>query len=220
MAFTGIPREALEFYEQLAADNTKTFWEANRHRHTTFVRQPCEELCAALDEFGPFHLFRPHQDLRFAKNRPPYKIHQGCYGESEGGAGFYFQVSAAGLRCGTGYYGMAKDQLERFRAAVDDPTTGEEIAAITSDLAQQGYTVGAIEELKTAPRGYRPDHPRIALLRRKGLMVSKEFGAPKWVHTKQAAERIRATWNGAAAMNAWLDTHVGPSTLPPEGFRR
>ena len=218
MAFTGIPREALEFYEQLEADNTKTFWEANRGRHKEFVRQPCEAMCAALGEYGPFHLFRPHHDLRFAKNRPPYKIHQGCYGESEGGAGFYFQVSAAGLRCGTGYYSMAKDQLERFRQAVDAPATGAEIVAITDALAGRGYTIGAIDELKTAPRGYRADHPRIALLRRKGLTASKEFGAPKWLHTKQAAERVRAVWQEAAPMNAWLDTHVGPSTLPPEGF--
>ena len=218
MAFTGIPHDALVFYEQLEADNTKAFWEANRRRFKEAVRGPVEQLTEELSDYGEFHVFRPHNDLRFSKNKPPYKTHQGAYTESEGGAGFYFQLSAAGLMCGAGYYAMAKDQLERFRAAVDADATGGEIDAIVAALAKRGYAVGAIDELKTAPRGYPKDHPRIHLLRRKGLMVSKTFGAPTWLHTEQVVSKIRRTWDGAAAMNAWLDAHVGPSHLEPEGF--
>jgi len=218
MAFSGIPHDAMVFYEQLEADNTKVFWEANRARLKTVVREPVEQLAAALSDFGEFHLFRPHNDLRFSKNKPPYKTHQGAYTESEGGAGFYFQLSARGLMCGTGYYAMAKDQLERFRAAVAAEATGAEIAGIVARLAKRGYTVGAIDELKTAPRGYPKDHPRIELIRRKGLMVSQDFGAPAWLHTKQVASKIRRTWDGATEMTTWLDAHVGPSTLEPEGF--
>lgn len=216
MSFTGIPRAALEFYEQLEADNSRAFWELHRARFRADVRGPSEALCAALPEFGPFHLFRPHNDLRFSKNKPPYKTHQGCYGESEGGAGYYVQLSASGLMCATGYYAMAKDQLERFRLAVADSRLGEAIAAIVAGLAQQGYSIGAIDQLKTAPRGYPADHPRIALLRRKGLMMSKDFGRPAWLHGKQVPDRIRTVWRDAAPMNAWLDTHVGPSTMPPD----
>jgi uncharacterized protein (TIGR02453 family) len=218
MAFTGIPPAALEFYQRLEADNSKAFWEANKQTFKEVVRAPVEELCEELAEFGPFHLFRPHNDLRFSKDKPPYKTHQGAYGESEGGAGFYFHLSAQGLMCGAGYYAMAKDQLERFRAAVDAEHTGTEIAEIVAGLERRKYSVGAIDELKTAPRGFPKDHPRIGLIRRKGLMGSKEFGAPAWLHTKQAASKIRQTWEGAAEMNAWLDAHVGPSTLEPEGF--
>ena len=218
MPFRGVPTEAIEFYEQLEADNSKAFWEANKQTYRDVVKASAQELCDELDEFGPFHLFRPHNDLRFSKNKPPYKTHQGAYGESEGGAGHYFHISAAGLMCGTGYYAMAKDQLERFRQAVDADATGAEIAGIVDDLARRRYEIGAMGELKTAPRGYPKDHPRIVLIRRKGLMASKDFGAPKWLHTKQAATKIRDTWQGAAAMNAWLDAHVGPSTLEPEGF--
>ncbi len=217
MAFTGIPAAALDFYDRLGADNSKAFWETNKQTFKEAVREPVEALCEELAEFGPFHLFRPHNDLRFQKDRPPYKIHQGAYGESEGGAGFYFQVSAQGLMTGAGYYAMAKDQLDRFRAAVAADHTGAEIAEIVGRLAKT-YSIGAIDELKTAPRGYPKDHPRIDLIRRKGLMMSKDFGAPKWIHTKQAASRIRAVWEDAAPMNAWLDTHVGPSTLEPDGM--
>ncbi|MFW2336553.1 DUF2461 domain-containing protein [Ilumatobacter sp.] len=218
MAFTGIPQEVVEFYEQLEADNSKAFWEANKHRYRDVVKPTTQALCDALGEFGPFHLFRPHNDLRFSKNKPPYKTHQGAYGESEGGAGYYVQISALGLMCGTGYYAMAKDQLDRFRQAVDAEHTGAEIADVVADLSRRRYSIGAIGALKTAPRGYPKDHPRIELIRRKGLMASKDFGAPKWLHTKQAATKVRDSWEGAAAMNAWLDAHVGPSTLEPEGF--
>ena len=218
MAFTGIPPEALAFYEQLEADNSKAFWEANRDRFKTVVRRPAEELAEALSAYGDFHLFRPHNDLRFSKNKPPYKTHQGAYTESEGGAGYYFHISATGLMCGSGYYAMAKDQLDRFRRAVDADATGDEIAGIVADLSKRRYRIGAIDELKTAPRGYSKDHPRIELIRRKGLMASKDFGTPKWIHTKQAATKVRDTWDRVAEMNAWLDAHVGPSTLEPEGF--
>ena len=86
MAFTGFPPGGLTFYEQLGADNTKAFWQANKATFESDVQSPMRELCAELDEFGPFHLFRPYNDVRFAKNRPPYKDHQGAYGEREGGA--------------------------------------------------------------------------------------------------------------------------------------
>jgi uncharacterized protein (TIGR02453 family) len=218
MAFTGIPVAAIDFYERLEADNSKAFWEANKDTFKQLVKGPAQELCDELAEFGPFHMFRPHNDLRFSKNKPPYKTHQGAYGESEGGAGHYFQISSTGLMCGTGYYGMAKDQLERFRVAVDAEHTGEEIEAIVAALIKRKYEIGAISELKSAPRGYPKDHPRIELIRRKGLMMSKDFGAPKWIHTKQAAAKIRDVWAEAAAMNAWLDAHVGPSNLEPEGM--
>jgi uncharacterized protein (TIGR02453 family) len=215
MAFTGFPVEAIEFYEQLDADNTKSFWLENKHRFLEHVKTPMLELTEALDDFGPFHVFRPNNDLRFSKNKPPYKTSQGAFGESEGGAGHYVQFSAQGVMAGAGYYAMARDQLTRFRDAVVADATGAEIASLVADAQRSGYEVGAIDELKTAPRGYDREHPRIDLIRRKGLMLSKNFGAPKWIHTKQVERRVRECWTGAGDVCAWLDAHVGPSTEPP-----
>jgi len=216
MAFRGFPIEGIEFYEQLAADNSRSFWQANKGRFDEFVKQPMVELTETLDEFGPFHMFRPYNDVRFSKNKPPYKTQQGAYGESEGGAGFYVQFSADGLMVGAGYYAMAKDQLGRLRAAIDGEATGEELSALVADAARRKYSISAIDTLKTAPRGYPKDHPRIELLRLKGLIAVKEFGAPKWMHTPGAAKRIRDAWTGVADLCSWLDAHVGPSTLPPD----
>ncbi|MEZ5378154.1 MAG: DUF2461 domain-containing protein [Acidimicrobiales bacterium] len=217
MAFSGLSPAGIEFYEELEDDNTKAFWTANKHRYESEVKAPMTALCEELSDYGPFRLFRPYNDVRFAKGKPLYKTAQGAYTEGEGGAGYYVHFSAEGFMAGAGYYAMAKDQLARFREAVDDDARGAEIAAIVEQLAKR-YDIAAIDELKTAPRGYPKDHPRIELLRRKGLIASKAFGTPKWIFTKQIVTRVRQAWDDMAPMNDWLDTHVGPSELEPMGF--
>jgi uncharacterized protein (TIGR02453 family) len=216
MGFTGFPAEAITFYDGLAADNSRTYWQANKAVYDSAVRSPLEDLLGELAEFGPFHVFRPNRDVRFAKDKVPYKDHAGAYGESQGGAGYYVHFSAQGIFAGAGYYHMAADQLERFRRAVDVPATGEKIEAIVTVLERSGLRATAIGALKTAPRGYQKDHPRIALLRRKGLVVSREWNQAGWMRTRAVAGRVRDTWTAAATMNRWLDAHVGPSTLPPD----
>ena len=219
MTFTGFPPSAFEFYDRLAADNGKTFWQANKATYEQDVKAPMVALCEELAEFGPFNVFRPYNDLRFAKNRPPYKTQQGAFCEGEGGAGYYFHLGADGMLFGVGYYAMAKDQLERFRAAVDDDASGAEVERIAGALTKKGYTLGAMEELKTAPRGYAKDHPRIELLRRKGLTAFRQYPVSAWMGSRKAVAKVRETWAGAVPLCAWLDTHVGPSTLPPDDDR-
>ena len=115
MAFNGFPDEAITFYEGLIADNTRTYWQANKPIYEQSVKAPMMSLLDELADFGPYHVFRPHKDVRFSKDKTPYKDHIGAYGESQGGAGFYVQFSATGMLAGTGYYHMAGDQLDRYR---------------------------------------------------------------------------------------------------------
>jgi uncharacterized protein (TIGR02453 family) len=216
MSFTGFPDEAIHFYEGLIADNTRTYWLANKPVFERAVRAPMLALLDELDDYGPFHVFRPNKDVRFSKDKTPYKDHIGAYGESEAGAGFYVQFSAIGMIAGSGYYQMASDQLDRFRAALDGDSVGGEIVAITDSLAKKGLKFSAIGSLKTAPRGYARDHPRIDLLRLKGLVGTRHWSAARWMQTKAVVQRVRDTWDVAAPMNAWLDAYVGPSTLAPD----
>ncbi len=220
MSFRGFPPAAFEFYERLEADNSKVFWQANKATYEEAIRGPMTDLAEELAEFGPFRLYRPYNDVRFAKGRPVYKTNIGAIGESEDGAGHYFALSAIGMTAATGYYVMAADQLDAFRAAVDDDDLGSEVEGLVQDLERKGYRVGAMSELKTAPRGVPKDHPRIALLRRKGLMVWREWPVSRWMHTRQVVGKVRDAFTGAAALNAWLDRHVGPSTLPPPDLHR
>lgn len=216
MVFTGFDREAFRFYERLAADNTRAFWHANKADYQRLVREPMDRLLADLAEFGPFHVFRPHRDVRFAKDKTPYKNHIGAYGESEGGAGHYVQLSGSGMFAGSGYYDMASDQLERLRRAIDRDATGSELVMLTDALRRGGHTITSMSSLATAPRGYPRDHPRIELLRLKGLIAAQEWSVQPWMSTRSVATRIRASWNAAADLAEWLDAHVGPSTLAPD----
>lgn len=220
MAFAGFSAAATAFYGGLVADNSKAYWLANRAVYDTEVRGAMDALLADLDEFGPFHVFRPYNDARFAKGRPPYKEHIAGISESEGGAVFYVQFSAAGLLVGSGYYSMRTDQLDRFRTAVDDQARGAELAELCAGLESRGYRMGAVDELKTAPRGYPKDHARIDILRRKGLTAFRNFDVAAWMRTKGVVRRVRDAWNECTDLNAWLDTHVGPSTLPPPDLDR
>jgi uncharacterized protein (TIGR02453 family) len=208
--FRGWPAEALEFFEGLEADNSKTYWEANRAVYDQAVRGPMEALLAVLEpEFGPAKIFRPYRDVRFSGNKSPYKTQIGAVAVRDGSV-FYVQLSADGLHAATGYYQMARDQLARFRAAVDDEETGPEIMDIVDALEKADYRVGG-EALRTAPQGFRVDHPRVRLLRHKGLTASRIWTPAAWMGTAKAADRIADGWRGAAPLNQWLQTHVGPS---------
>ena len=216
MSFSGFPAESVRFYEGLIADNTRTYWLANKPVFERAVKAPMIALLDELADYGPFHVFRPNKDVRFSKDKTPYKDHIAAYGESEGGAGYYVHYSATGMLAGSGYYHMASDQLDRFRDALDGEAVGAEIASVVDNLRTRGLEFTAISTLKTAPRGFARDHPRIELLRLKGLVATRSWKPAKWMQTKAVVDRVREAWETAAPMNAWLDAHVGPSTIAPD----
>jgi len=216
MSFTGWPPSAITFYRELEDNNTRAWWQAHKATYEADVRGPMLALADVVaDGFGPMHVFRPNRDVRFSKDKTPYKTSCAAITEGPGGTGYYLQLSAAGLMVAAGYYVLATDQLERFRAAVDDARTGPALSRVVDALKRSRYEVGAHDELKTAPRGYAKDHPRIELLRRKGLIAYKTFAPAKWLSTRAALDRVVGVWHDVGPLAKWLDKHVGPSTLPP-----
>lgn len=155
--FKGFPPEALDFWAGLEADNSKSYWTANKDVYERGVRGPMEALAEECAGFGSFKIFRPYRDVRFSRDKSPYKTHIGAVTEGEGGSLYYVQLSATGLFAASGYYMLAPDQLERYRAAVVDDRSGPEVEALVADLEAAGYEVGAHETLKTAPRGFPRD---------------------------------------------------------------
>ena len=210
MAFRGWPVEALEFFEGLEADNSKTYWQQNRDVYEGKVRAPMEELLEELSPaWGDGRVFRPYRDIRFSTDKSLYKTHIGAVlGDG------YVQLTADGLGAGCGMYEMAPDQLDRYRRAVADDRTGEDLttrvaAARAAELEVTGHGV-----LKTAPRGYPRDHPRIELLRYKGLITWREWPAGAWLGTRRAKDRIDEFLRQSQPINEWLKARVGRSTLP------
>jgi uncharacterized protein (TIGR02453 family) len=216
MTFRGFPPECLTFYEGLERDNSRRYWTEHRDQFESAVRGPMRELLVTLDEqWGPFHIFRPNRDVRFSKDKSPYKTALGAVGESDRGAHYYVQMSAEGLFVASGFYRMASDQLERFRAAVADGRTGARLVKLVAEARASGLECAPQSPLKTAPRGYPKDHPRIELLRGKGLTAGQAFPVRRWLHTAAVRQRVVETWAATRPVNGWLERHVGPSTAPP-----
>ena len=219
-SFGGWPETALDFYRNLERDNNRAFWLAHKETYERDVKAPFEALSDLVaEEFGPLRVFRPNSDVRFSKDKAPYKTR--CYAvtEGQGGEAYYVEISASGLVVAVGYWMMANDQLDRYRRAVDDERAGTELERILADLAAQKLTNEG-PGLKTAPRGYPRDHPRVGLLRHKSVAVMRRFPPAHWLGTPGAAVRIVEIWRAAGPMNAWLAEHVGPSTEPPPDGRR
>ncbi|MEJ8277824.1 DUF2461 domain-containing protein [Pseudonocardia spirodelae] len=208
-AFAGFGDGAVEFYDGLLADNSKAYWTDHRATYDADVRAPMEALLADLEpEFGAGKVFRPYRDVRFAADKTPYKTHCGGFA-----APFYVEVSAEGLLAAGGYYVMAPDQLTRYRHAVDDERRGEDLRARLETARAAGLTVDG-ETLRTRPRGTDPAHPRLELLRHKGLYVSRRWAPDDVLHGPRARDRVRTTWRAARPVTEWLTDHVGPSELP------
>jgi uncharacterized protein (TIGR02453 family) len=205
MAFRGWPVEALEFYEALEADNSKAFWQRHKETYETIVRAPMEELLAELaPEWGEGRIFRPYRDVRFSADKSPYKTNiAATIGRR------YVQLSANGLAAGAGMWEMAPDQLERYREGVDDERAGAELERIVATIRSTGVEAMGHGVLKTAPKGYPKDHPRIELLRFKGIVAWREWPAGAWLGTKKAKDRVVDVFRAAEPLTAWLSTHVG-----------
>ena len=208
MAFRGWPVESIEFYEGLIDDNSKAYWQANKQIYDRDVAGPMNELLEELaDEFGEGKIFRPYRDVRFSKDKSPYKTMMGAALTGRG----YVQFSVDGLGVGSGYYSMEPPQLERFRKAIVNETTGPELDRIVEAVSDAGANISAHDLLKTAPRGYPKDHPRIELLRHKGLITWREWPPGAWLGTAKAKQRVVDALRAGRPLVGWLDEHVGPT---------
>ena len=210
MAFHGWRVEALEFFEGLEADNSKSYWQANKDVFERQVRAPMEALLEELaPDRGEKRLFRPYRDVRFSADKSPYKTQIAAMV-----GGGYVQLNADGLAAGCGMWEMASDQLERYRNAVLDDRTGNQLTKLVAKARSAGLDVTAHDQLKTAPRGYPKDHPRIELLRYKGLVTWRDWPAGKWLATSRAKERVVEFFQDSKPLEAWLRANVGSSNLP------
>jgi uncharacterized protein (TIGR02453 family) len=216
MTFTGFPREGFAWFEGLEADNTRAYFTATRTTYERAVREPLEELLERFaDELGGrVKIFRQHRDIRFSRDKSPYKTRTyGVVTDRPGSrAGLYAQLSATGFFVGSGYHQLEPDQLARFREAIADDRSGPELEqAVQTAHAAWVETFG--EALKTAPRGYAKDHPRVALLRHRALFGGRRLDpGGRGIGAKRALEHARATWEACGPINAWLDEYVGAPT--------
>src|SRR6201996_3127838 len=204
MAFDGWPAEALAFYAGLEDDNSKESWTSRKAVYQEQVLRPTEELLELLaPEFGDPKIFRPYRDIRFSHDKTPYKTHIGA----TLGSHYYLQLSADGLAAGSGRWHLEPAELTQYRAGVAGPD-GAELAAIVAGLEKAGVEIHGHGTLKSAPRGYTADHPRIGLLRHKGLTTWQHWNPAPWLSTPVVAGKISDFFRTSAAFCDWLSSHI------------
>ena len=209
----GFSPGATQFFADLEDDNSREFWLAHADVFEREVKQPMLALLETLPEpYQPFRLFRMNRDLRFTRDKSPYKTAQGAVSEAEG-SDHYLHLDATGLLVGAGAYALEADQLARYRAAVDDERPGRQLERILADLERQEIETEdvGVPALKTAPRGFARDHPRIHLLRQKGVVGWRTLAGPELADGDRVRAFVVETFSACQPLVGWLARHVGAS---------
>jgi uncharacterized protein (TIGR02453 family) len=175
----------LNFLEELAANNHKEWMDENRKRYNG-VR---EEFIALVDALllelkkydpalstitGKECIFRINRDVRFSKDKSPYKINMSAFISPEGkktmGPGYYLHIQPGGSFLAGGIYMPPNDVLKKIRQEID--YNPEPFASFLADeRVKQVYGSISGESLVRPPKGYSEDHPQIDLLKMKSFIV-------------------------------------------------
>lgn len=211
--FTGFPAAATAFFAGLADDNSRAYVTEHRDVLDHAVREPMAALLAAMPrELSPWHVFRMNRDVRFSADKSPYKAQHGAVHETPHGSIAYVHLDAEGLLVATGAYVMSRDQLVRYREALDEDAAATALGDALDAVEAAGLEVGpgGAEPLRTAPRGVPRDHPHVELMRLKGLVASTRVTGARLV-SPGARDDVLAAFAAGAPLEAWLDRHVGPA---------
>jgi uncharacterized protein (TIGR02453 family) len=164
------------------------------------------ELLSELEpEFGPARIYRPYRDVRFSKDKTPYKTQIAASFERGG----YVRLSNDGLGAGSGIYMFSPEQVRRYRDAVASDASGEQLVAVISTLRGLGIDVSSHETLKRVPPGYDKDHPHAELLRYKDLVAWRDWPVAAWLGTAAARKRLEEFFRKCQPLNYWLHSQVG-----------
>jgi uncharacterized protein (TIGR02453 family) len=226
--FTGFPREGLDFLARLREDNTKAFFDEHRATYESALLGPARAFVVALgdelrERVSPAiraeprvggSILRMNRDVRFSAERVPYKEHLHLvFWEGEGHSRerpcYSVRLRPDGVGLSVGIARLERDALAAYRAGVIDERAGaalEEAVAMATAPAKVSLSEPA---LKRVPRGIDAGHPRAALLRHAGVLVSGHWAMPREVSSPRlvrwAAERLEAM----APVERWL-TEVLP----------
>ena len=218
--FVGFAREAPRFFYELAAEMSRDWFAAHKAEYEALWMRPMEALlaraAAGLKQsyrgvaLGEPKVFRIHRDVRFSADKAPYKTHIAgiipvarASKVTEGAAALYLHLGLEEYS-GAGHYVFAGEQLARWRRLVAADATGRAIAKLCNAARAAGMSLGAHEVLARAPRGIDADHPRVELLRHKGLVVGFPAIPRGLIHKPALADWLVEQGRAAAPVVTWL----------------
>lgn len=197
-AFNGFPEEGIQFLVDLAANNDRTWFAANKTILERQLLAPARLLCQELEDFlgrltGADHttkLYRMHRDLQFSADKTPYNAHfHISFLGPPAACAWHLGIDTKSVSVGAGTFEFAPEQLQAFRTLIASgagATIWERLAQLTSSDARL-----AEPELKRVPSGYPADQAFSDLFRRKGLTAWIDMGAPVEATRPDFAERCQ-----------------------------
>jgi uncharacterized protein (TIGR02453 family) len=225
--FRGFPDARGDFFLALALHNDRDWFQAHRAEYEQGWAAP---MAALLEEvrgrlrgaYGKRGLaapkvFRIHRDVRFGKDKTPYKTHVAGWLPLETGraaspgatpAALYLHVGVEERFTGSGCWTLEPDALRRFREAVLDPRRGAALARRLAPLTARGFTCSSAERLVRVPAGVDPAHPRADLLRLKGLVVDPGPVPSRLLTRPELAGWLVDQARAAAPVVTWLADHA------------
>lgn len=234
MTYPGLPADALAFLSDLAANNSRDWFQAHRDRYERSLLAPARALVEALGpHLRPFapdvvadsrinrSLFRLNRDTRFSRNKDPYKTNLGLWfwegpGKRMTCPGFYLQVEPNRLMLAAGLYVIPKELLPRYRDTIaHQPHRAEALQDALDRIQSRGYGISG-DALKRTPRGYPKDHPHADLLKRKGIVASIDFTPPPdLLHTPDVVPWCAEHFAAMAPLHHWfLELLRSPDATP------
>jgi len=213
------------FLEELAANNNREWFEANKGRYESLVREPALDFISAmapsLSEFAPNFradprkmggsLMRVFRDTRFSRDKTPYKTNIGiqfrhALGKDVHAPGFYLHIADDGCFLGVGCWHPEGDALGRIRERIaEDP---ERWFAVRDDKKFRSFWGLTGDSLARPPRGYAADHPAIEDLKRKDFIALASL-SPAEIIDPNLTDRATTRFTAGAPLMAFLCTAVG-----------
>ncbi len=197
-----IQKSTLDFLKTLAKNNNRDWFEAHKDQYLDakanvedFI-QKVEDGLNQTDVIEMHKLYRIYRDVRFSKDKTPYKTYMSGFYRREGATrrgGYFFSIQPGGeSRVGGGFYGPNKDDLKRLRKEFEmDGDSLKKILNASPFLDTYGELRG--EGVKTAPQGFSKDHPHIDLIRKKQFYAMKSF-TDKEVLSKDFVDQVIDTY--------------------------
>jgi uncharacterized protein (TIGR02453 family) len=222
--FAGFRAEAIGFLAGLESNNNKPWFDEHRATWEAAIKAP---MAALMDELaiargGRVKIFRINRDVRFSKDKSPYKpTASGVLLDiPDTFAGYYIELSPQGLFAGAGYHAMETDQMRRFKAALADETKHAGLTKALTALHKKGVSVAG-EAYPALPEDYRGGAPYVVEMMKKDLFAGAVL-APTDARLFAADARpfVIATWRAIEPLCLWLDTFIGPSTKPAPAYAR
>jgi len=221
-AFKGWPEDFQRFFIGLELDNSKRYFEANRRTYDEAVRAPMVALMESLeDDYGPAKVFRANRDIRFSKDKSPYKTHAACWfrhtaadhrvgGDAEGGsAGLYFHLEPKTSFVGAGIWMPPRRALDKIRDAIaGDPKGFGRI--VENPTARRRFGEGLDDEamLKRMPRGFSEDHPAARWLRYQSFTIGRQL-SDRDVLSPRLADALEKDFRLMLPLVRWLNGALG-----------